>query len=106
MLPPGPPFRCRGQRPSIRHRVAVAAATLPRPMARAFTRVPFFIGGQDHRHGFGMDRLDDRVRCRRQEAVDQVRAGDRLGLGATVAFELRPDAGKSCQRPIVIQGDP
>ena len=29
-----------------------------------------------------MDRLDNCVRCRRQEAVDQVRAGDRLRLGA------------------------
>jgi hypothetical protein len=33
---------------------------------------------QDHRHGLGMDRLDYRVRRGRQEAVDQVRAGDRL----------------------------
>jgi hypothetical protein len=35
--------------------------------------VPFLIGGQDHRHGLGMDRPDDRIRRRRQEAIDVVR---------------------------------
>jgi hypothetical protein len=44
-----------------------------------------------------MDRFNDRVRCRGQEAVDQVRAGDRLRLGATVALELGPEPAKGEQ---------
>src|SRR5262245_36311199 len=42
-------------------------------MPRAHPNVTLLIGRQDHRHGLGMDRLDDRVRRRRQEAVDLVR---------------------------------
>jgi hypothetical protein len=53
-----------------------------------------------------LDWLDDAIRCRRQKAVDQVRAGDRLGLGATVAFELSPDAAKGCQRPTIVESEP
>jgi len=49
---------------------------------------------RDNWHRLWMDRFDDRVRCRRQESVDEVRAGDRLGLRAAVALELRPDAGE------------
>jgi hypothetical protein len=39
-----------------------------------------------------MDRLYDGVRRRRQEAVDEMRPGDRLGLGTALAFEFGPDA--------------
>jgi hypothetical protein len=35
---------------------------------------------QYHRHGFGVDRLDDGVRCRRKETVDQVREGQASAL--------------------------
>jgi len=49
-----------------------------------------------------MDRFDDRVRCRRQESVDEVRAGDRLGLRAAVALELRPDAGEREQGAFIL----
>jgi hypothetical protein len=42
-----------------------------------------------------MDRLDDCVRRRRQKPVNEVRAGDRFGLGAALALELGPDAGES-----------
>jgi hypothetical protein len=47
-----------------------------------------------------MDRLDHRVRCRRQEAIDQIRLGYRLRLGATVALELGQDASEDEQRTI------
>ena len=40
-----------------------------------------------------MDRLDGRVPRGRQKPVDVVRAGDRLGLGASVAIELGPASG-------------
>ena len=59
-----------------------------------------------HRHGCRADRLDDRVRRRRKEAVDEVRAGDRLGLGAAIALELGPDAGKGAERSIISQREP
>jgi hypothetical protein len=73
---------------------------------RAHPNIPFFIGCQDHRHCLGMDRLDHRVQRRRQEAVHEVRSGDRFRLGAPVAFELGPDTGKCGERPIVIQREP
>ena len=72
---------------------------------RAHPHVPYFVGGQDHRHGLGMDRLDDRVRRRRQKAVDQVRAGDRFRF-RPIALELGPDAGEAGQRPIIINREP
>jgi len=53
-----------------------------------------------------MDRLNDCVRRGCQEAVDEVRPRDRLGLGAAVAFELGPDAGEGEQRPVVIEREP
>ena len=39
-----------------------------------------------------MDRFDNCIRCSRQEATDEMRAGYGLRLGATVVFELGPDA--------------
>jgi hypothetical protein len=45
---------------------------------------------QDHRHRLRVDRRDHRIRRRRQEAVDEMRPGDRLGLGTALAFG--PDA--------------
>jgi hypothetical protein len=50
-----------------------------------------------------MDGLDDRVRLRRQEAVNEVRAGDWLRLRATVALELGPDARERKQLPALIE---
>lgn len=43
---------------------------------------------------FGVYRLDDRVRLRRQEDVDVVRTGDQLRLRATVAAKFSPDVGR------------
>ena len=40
------------------------------------------VGGQDHRHGLEMDRLDDGVRRCREKAVDLMRSRHRLRLGA------------------------
>ena len=87
----------------IRQRPLQRLRLVPR---RAHPDVPLLVGRQDHRHGLGVDRLDHRVRRRRQEAVDEMRAGDRLRLGATVALELGPDAGEGDQRPVVIQREP
>jgi hypothetical protein len=41
-----------------------------------------------------MDWLNDRVRRRGQEAIEVVRPRDRFRLGAAVALELGPDAGR------------
>ena len=59
-----------------------------------------------HRHSLFMDRPDDGIRRHSQKPIDQVRAGDWLGLGPAVAFELCPDAGEGRQRSIVVQGEP
>ena len=72
----------------------------------AHPNVLLLVGRQDHRHRLGMDRLDHRVRCRRQEAVDQVRPRDRLRLGATVAFELGPEPAEGEQRSVLIEREP
>ena len=53
-----------------------------------------------------MDRLDYRVRRGRQEAVDQVRAGDRLRLGATITFEFGPYPGEREWLAIIIEREP
>lgn len=50
-----------------------------------------------------MDWLDDRVQRGGEEAVDKVRAGHRFRLGASVAFELGPDAGEGGQRSFVVR---
>ena len=53
--------------------------------------VALLVGGQDHRHSFWMDRLDDGVRRRRQEAVDLMRARQPRTcaiLAAHVSLEL------------------
>jgi hypothetical protein len=62
---------------------------------RAHPNVTLLVGRQDHRHRFRMDRLDDGVRRRRQEAINLMRSWDRLGLGAAIAIERRPDAAKA-----------
>ena len=53
---------------------------------RTHPNVAFLVGGQDHWHRLRMDRFDDGVRRRRQEAVDLMWTGYRLGLGAPVAI--------------------
>jgi hypothetical protein len=72
---------------------------------RSHPDVALFLGGKNHRHGLRMDRFDDRVRRRCQEAKDVVRPWDRLRLGATVTLELGPDAGEGEQRAVVIVGN-
>ena len=67
----------------------------------AHPHVAFLGRRQDHRHGLRVDRLDDRIRCRRQKAVDQVRAGDRPRLSATIPFEFAPDTAEREQRPVL-----
>jgi hypothetical protein len=53
-----------------------------------------------------MDRLNNDVWCRCQEAVDEVRAGDWLRRHPAVALELGPHAGKGEQRPVIVQCEP
>jgi hypothetical protein len=53
-----------------------------------------------------MYRLDNCVRRRRQEAMDQVRAGDRLRLGATVPLELGSEPAEGEQRSVHIERKP
>jgi hypothetical protein len=60
--------------------------------------IALFIHRQYDRHRLGMDRLDHRVRRRGQEAVREVRVGDRLGLAAAISLELGPDAGNPAKR--------
>jgi len=106
--PTGPPLSCR--RPifligaahrDLEHRHGLIPWR-PQPV------VALLVGRQDHRHGLRMDRRDHRIRRRRQEAVNEMRPGDRLGLGTALAFEFGPDAreavliGNSLQLPHVI----
>lgn len=51
---------------------------------RAHTHVAFFVGGQDHRHGLGMDRLGDGVRRGGKKPLNQMRSG--------IGFDLVPRA--------------
>jgi hypothetical protein len=52
-----------------------------------------------------VDGLDYRVRRRCQEAIDVVRAGDGLRLGATVAAKFGPDTREGEQRSVVVEGE-
>ena len=70
---------------------------------RAHPDVPFLVGRQDHWHGLGMDGLDDRVRCGRQEAVDQMRPGIGFDLVPrsplnSVQMPPKADSGRSSLR--------
>ena len=51
---------------------------------RAHPDIPFLLGREDHRRRLRMNRRNNHVRRGREKAVDQVRAGDRLRLGAAV----------------------
>jgi len=53
-----------------------------------------------------MDRLDNGVWRGCQETVDEVRSGDRHGLGAPIAFELGPDAREGEQRAVLVEREP
>jgi hypothetical protein len=86
----------------LRHDCAAFASS----QGARIQNVALLIGPQDHPHRLRMDRLDDRVRRRRQEPIDMVRAGDRLRLCASVAVERRLDASESGQRSIVVKREP
>jgi hypothetical protein len=68
--------------------------------------IAFLFGGQEHRHSFRMDRLDDGVRRCRQKTIDEVRAGDRFRLSPAVAFEYGSQAGEGKRRAVVAQREP
>ena len=53
-----------------------------------------------------MDRLDHGVRDSCQEAIDQMRAGNGLRLGAPLALEFGPDAREREQRAVIIEREP
>jgi len=73
---------------------------------RAHPNVAFLLGCQDHRHGLGVDRFNDRVRRRREEAIDIVRSADRFGFGPAITFELSPDATECEGRPVLLERKP
>jgi hypothetical protein len=50
-----------------------------------------------------MDRRDDRVGRRRQEAVNLMRPKDRLGLRAAISVERRSDASERKQPPTLVE---
>jgi hypothetical protein len=84
---------------SVRQRLLQRLRLIPR---RAHSNVPFCFCCEVTGMAFGCIGLDHRVRCGRQEPVDEVRAGDRLRLRATVSAEFGPDAGEGEQRTVVI----
>jgi hypothetical protein len=102
---PDPPYRHLAPRSfaSSGNGRCNALCLIPR---RVHPHVAFFRRRQDHWHCLWVDRLNDRVRRRGQEAVDQVRAGERLRLGATIAFEFGPDTGERKRRAIIIEREP
>jgi hypothetical protein len=53
-----------------------------------------------------MDRLNDRIGCGREEAIDQMGTGDGLRLRAAVASVFGPHAGKGEERPIIVERKP
>ncbi len=65
--------------------------------------VSLFVCGQDHRHGLGMDRLDEGVRCRGQEPINQMRARNWFRLGPRAAPSVRPDVSEREQRPLRVR---
>ena len=69
---------------NIRHLQGVVHP--PGTMAQAIKYV-ILVRGQDDQHGLGKDRIDHSIRRGREEAVDQMRPRDRLGLRAPVALE-------------------
>jgi len=58
---------------------------------RAHPDVALLIRCQDHRHRLRVNWLDDCVRRGGEKFIDQVRAGDWLGLRVAVTLELGPD---------------
>ncbi len=53
-----------------------------------------------------MNWLDDCIRRCRQEAINEVKARDRFGLGAAIPPEFGPDSAEGAQRPILVQREP
>jgi hypothetical protein len=68
--------------------------------------VSLFVGRHDHRHRLRVHQLNHRVRRGRQESIDKVRTGYRLGLGSKVALEVRPHARERRQWPVFIESEP
>jgi hypothetical protein len=71
----------------LRKRLVAAVATdgLSCPWC-AQPDIAFVISRQDSRHGLGADCRDDCVRLGRQKAIDEMRTGDRVRLGAAVTL--------------------
>jgi hypothetical protein len=84
----------------VRQRPLQRLGFVPRPSKPCLA---LLVGRQDHRHRLRMDRLNDGVRRRRQEAVDLMWPGYRLRLSAAIAVECRPDARERRERAIVAE---
>src|ERR1700741_3671267 len=78
-------------------------ASLPRS---THPHIVLLIGGQDHRHGLGMDWFDYGIRRGRQEAIDLMRPRNGFRLRPSVTMEGRPDTRKRKQRPALIEREP
>ena len=72
---------------------------------RTHPDVALFIGGKYDRHDLRMVRLDNRIRCRGQEAIDQMRAGTGFDFvpRSPLNFVQMRAAGEVAQRPIVVE---
>jgi hypothetical protein len=63
----------------VGHPATAGEAPSPHPKARASKRA-VFVGGQDHRHGLRVDRLDDHVQHRRQKVINAGVEADKPNL--------------------------
>ena len=90
---------------SARHPTVVVEELWPHPTPRASTRrIPLVWSGSP---AWPLGGSVQRSRLApRQEAVDQMRAGDRLRLGATVALELGPEPAEGEQRSVFVERKP
>jgi hypothetical protein len=94
MPPPDLPYPLPAPRSAAHHPATAFAAPWLHPMAPASKRR----GRKNHRHRFGMDRLDDGIWRGGLKTIDKMRTGNRFGFGAAVAPVFGPDAGKREQR--------
>jgi hypothetical protein len=77
----------------MHHQATVVAAPCLIPR-RAHPGVTLLVRRSDHRHALGSIGSTTAFGAVVRKAIDEMRSGDRLRLGATVALELGPDAGE------------
>jgi hypothetical protein len=95
--PPDLPCRRLAQRFLSRH----PAAAFCRPLASSHGARSLFVCGQDHRHGLGMDRLDDGVRCSGVSRCHETLSSARNSPSGTTQPENWP---RKPERPVPNRG--